>query len=82
MAYLNLDFGNGLLASFHVNWLSPVKIRHFTVGGSKKGLVDNDLVPGEKIKVYDRGITVSSDLEARGRAGGLPHRRSLGAAHR
>ena len=65
MAYLNLDFGNGLLASFHVNWLSPVKIRHFLVGGSKKGLVYNDLANDEKIKIYDRGITVSQDPEAR-----------------
>jgi len=65
VAYLNLDFGAGLLASFHVNWLSPVKIRHFVVGGSKKGLVYNDLVPAEKIKVYDRGITVSHEPEER-----------------
>lgn len=65
VAYLNLDFGDGLLASFHVNWLSPVKIRSFLVGGSRKGLVYNDLSPDEKIKVYDRGITVSEDAEAR-----------------
>jgi predicted dehydrogenase len=65
IAYLNLDFGEGLLASFHVNWLSPVKIRHFVLGGSRKSLVYNDLVPGEKIKIYDRGITVSTDVEAR-----------------
>ena len=65
VAYLNLDFGDGLLASFHVNWLSPVKVRHFIVGGSKKSIVYNDLDPAEKLKVYDRGITVSSDPEAR-----------------
>jgi len=65
VAYLNLDFGEGLLASFHVNWLSPVKIRHFILGGSRKSLVYNDLDPVEKIKVYDRGITVSQDPEAR-----------------
>jgi predicted dehydrogenase len=65
IAYLNLDFGDGLVASFHVNWLSPVKIRHFLVGGSRKGLVFNDLAPDERIKVYDRGITVSEDPEAR-----------------
>ena len=65
VAYLNLDFGDGLMASFHVNWLSPVKIRHFLVGGSRKGLVYNDLSPDEKIKVYDRGITVSEDAESR-----------------
>jgi predicted dehydrogenase len=65
IAYLNLDFGDGLLASFHVNWLSPVKIRHFVLGGSRKSVVYNDLIAGEKIKVYDRGITVSADPEAR-----------------
>ena len=65
MAYLNLDFGDGLLASFHVNWLSPVKVRHLIVGGSKKSLVYNDLNPWEPIKVYDRGITVDESPEAR-----------------
>ncbi len=65
VAYLNLDFGDGLLASFHVNWLSPVKIRHFLVGGSRKGLVYNDLAPDERIKVYDRGITINHEPEAR-----------------
>ena len=65
VAYLNLDFGDGLLASFHVNWLSPVKIRSFLIGGSRKGLVYNDLSPDEKVKVYDRGITVSLDEETR-----------------
>jgi predicted dehydrogenase len=65
VAYLNLDFGGGLLASFHVNWLSPVKVRHLIVGGSKKGLVYNDLNHWEPIKVYDRGICVAEDPEAR-----------------
>jgi predicted dehydrogenase len=65
MAYLNLDFGGGLLASFHVNWLSPVKIRHFIVGGSRKSIVYNDLEPAEKVKVYDRSVSVSQDAETR-----------------
>ncbi|MEX1232336.1 MAG: Gfo/Idh/MocA family oxidoreductase [Planctomycetaceae bacterium] len=58
VAHLNLDFGRGFMASFHVNWLSPVKIRQFLIGGSKKGIVYNDLEVAEKVKVYDRGITV------------------------
>jgi len=53
------------LATFHVNWLSPVKVRHLIVGGSKKSLVYNDLNHWEPIKVYDRGITVNEDPEAR-----------------
>src|SRR3989338_2920788 len=30
-AYLHLDYGDRLLASVHVNWLSPVKVRHFMI---------------------------------------------------
>ncbi len=65
VAYLNLDFGGSLLASFHVNWLSPVKVRHLIIGGSKKSLVYNDLNHWEPVKVYDRGITVDEGPEAR-----------------
>lgn len=66
IAYLNLDFGDGLIANFHVNWLSPVKVRHTMVGGSKQSLIYNDLDQVQKIKVYDSGITVrDDDLEGR-----------------
>lgn len=65
VAYLNLDFSDGLLASFHVNWLSPVKVRHFIIGGSRRSIVYDDLNPTEKVKVYDSGITVNGDAEAR-----------------
>jgi len=68
IAYMSLDFGDGLVANFHVNWLSPVKIRHTMLGGSRRSLVYNDLDPVEKIKVYDSGITIrQDDLEGRRR---------------
>jgi predicted dehydrogenase len=63
VAWLNLDYGDGLVASCHVNWLSPVKVRHFIIGGSNKSIVYNDLEGPEKVKVYDRGITVSEHPE-------------------
>ncbi|MGA1869144.1 MAG: Gfo/Idh/MocA family protein [bacterium] len=59
VAYLNLEFGNGFVANFHVNWLSPVKIRSIIIGGSKKMLVYDDMEPSEKIRIYNKGI----DLE-------------------
>lgn len=65
VAHLNADFGDGFTASFHVNWLSPVKVRNFIVAGSKKSIVYNDLEPAEKVKVYDKGISVNGDPEAR-----------------
>jgi predicted dehydrogenase len=63
VAYLHLDYGDDLLASVHVNWLSPVKVRHFLVGGSRRSLLYNDLDLSERLKVYDRGIDVSRDPE-------------------
>ncbi len=63
VAYLNLDFGDGLIANFHVNWLSPVKVRSMIIGGSDQSLIYNDLDTSERIRVYDRGISTVSDEE-------------------
>jgi predicted dehydrogenase len=64
VAYLSIDLGNSLLASFHFNWLSPVKVRRIIFGGSKKSVIFDDLSPDEKVRVYDKGIEVSKDAEA------------------
>jgi predicted dehydrogenase len=65
LAYVHLDYGGGLLAAFHLSWLSPVKVRQFILGGSKKSVVFNDLEPAEKLKVYDRGFTVKTEDQRR-----------------
>ena len=61
IAYLTLFFDNSLIAHLHVNWLAPVKIRRTLIGGSQRMIVYDDLEPSEKIKVYDKGITVDND---------------------
>jgi predicted dehydrogenase len=61
VAYVSLEFeNNGFLAHFHVNWLSPVKIRKTLISGDKKMLVWDDLSSDEKIKIYDRGVEFKS----------------------
>ncbi|MHB8376618.1 MAG: Gfo/Idh/MocA family protein [Dehalococcoidia bacterium] len=57
VAYLTLRFENSLIAHFHVNWLSPVKVRRVLVGGDRRMILYDDLEPTEKIKVYDRGVS-------------------------
>lgn len=59
-SYLHLDYG-GVKAAVHLNWLSPVKIRHFMVGASEKSILYNDLDRSEPIKVYDRGVDIDSE---------------------
>lgn len=61
MAYVTVRFSGGLIAHFHVNWMSPVKIRKIIIGGSRKMVVFDDLDPAEKVKIYDKGIELSDD---------------------
>jgi predicted dehydrogenase len=62
IAHLTVYFPNKVLAHINVNWLSPVKVRTTLVGGQKKMLVWNDLDPAEKIRVYDKGADVKTEL--------------------
>ena len=66
IAYLNLFFESNLIAHIHVNWLAPVKVRRTLIGGSHKMIVYDDLEPSEKIKVYDKGITLNGNANAKG----------------
>ncbi|PWT91488.1 MAG: oxidoreductase [Blastocatellia bacterium] len=63
VAYITLFFKEAEIAHVHVNWLTPVKVRHTLIGGSEKMILYDDLEPSEKLKVYDKGITVSPGPE-------------------
>jgi predicted dehydrogenase len=63
MAHIALFFQSSCVAHINVNWLSPVKVRRTFVGGSRKMIVYDDVEPTEKIKVYDKGITVNGSAE-------------------
>jgi predicted dehydrogenase len=59
VAMLTLRFPNNLMAFVHVSWLDPNKIRRTTIVGSRKMLVYDDTALQEKIRVYDKGVTMS-----------------------
>jgi predicted dehydrogenase len=63
MAHLTLFFPSNCVAHINVNWLSPVKVRQTFIGGSRKMIVYDDVEATEKIKVYDKGITVTNGEE-------------------
>ncbi len=64
LAYLTMFFEENVIAHVNVNWLSPVKIRRTLIGGSKQMIVYDDMEPSEKVKVYDKGITLSNGTDA------------------
>jgi predicted dehydrogenase len=59
VGYLTIRFSDGLLAHCHLNWLSPTKIRTTIVGGSEKMVVWNDLLPAQRVSIYESGVDLA-----------------------
>jgi predicted dehydrogenase len=74
LAHLNLDLPGGLPVALNLNWLSPVKVRRITIGGSRRTIVWDDLNPAMRITVYDRGVE--------GLAGGRDERLTRSVSYR
>jgi predicted dehydrogenase len=55
VVFLTLNYPNQVLASVHVSWLDPVKVRSVTVVGDRKMIVFDDTHATEKLRIYDRG---------------------------
>lgn len=64
LAYVTAFYDSPLIAHVNVNWLSPVKVRRTLIGGSKQMIVYDDMENSEKIKIYDKGITVKNGSES------------------
>lgn len=66
IGYLTLPLQGKGVAHIHVNWLSPTKIRTTVIGGSRRTLVWDDLNPGQRLSLFDKGVDLSPrDTEAK-----------------
>lgn len=61
IAYLTVGFPDSTIAHFHVNWISPAKIRLTVIGGTSKMLVIDDMSASEKVRIYDKGVIVDKE---------------------
>jgi predicted dehydrogenase len=66
VAFLTFKYPKSILAHVHVSWLNPNKIRCTTVVGSRKMLVYDDVSSLEKIRIYDKGVTVQPHYDTFG----------------
>ncbi len=66
VAFVTMKYPGNKLANIHVSWLNPSKIRKTTVVGSKKMLVYDDVSSLEKIRIYDKGVTVQPHYDTFG----------------
>jgi predicted dehydrogenase len=56
MIYLTLHYIDDVVAHLNLSWMSPVKVRRFAIGGTKKMLIWDDLDQEQKIRIYNSGI--------------------------
>jgi predicted dehydrogenase len=56
VAHINLHYPDNILAHVQVSWLSPSKIRRFTIVGDRQMAVYDDVEATEKIRIFNRGI--------------------------
>ena len=58
-AHIHLRYDRGFCANIDLSWLSPLKMRQITVVGSKRMVVYDDTHASEKIRIYDKNVTIA-----------------------
>lgn len=57
VAYVTFSYPPRIMAQVRVSWLDPVKVRRYTIVGSRKMVVYDDIAHA-KLVVYDKGVEV------------------------
>lgn len=58
VAHISVYFEHNAFAHFHLNSLSPVKVRRTVVGASKKVILYDDIEASEKLKIYNNPAAI------------------------
>ena len=58
VAFVNLSFASGVVASVDVSWLAPRKTRSTVLVGDRQMMVYDDLNNEEPVKIYDKGVLI------------------------
>lgn len=59
VAFLNLEFPSGVIASVVASWRAPRKVRTALVVGDRGMIIYDDTNADEPVKLYDRGVVVT-----------------------
>ncbi len=65
VAHITAHYPHGMFVHMHVGWLSPIKVRTMLFVGTKKMLLYDDMETTEKVKIYDKSISVGKNPEIR-----------------
>src|SRR5262245_29251018 len=63
VAFMNLTFASGVVASVNVSWRAPRKVRSTVIVGDSQMIVYDDTQADEPIKLFDKGIVVPESAD-------------------
>jgi predicted dehydrogenase len=63
VAFINLGFPSGAIASVTVSWLAPRKVRNTVIVGENQMIVYDDTNSDEPVKIYDKGIVLADSAD-------------------
>ena len=58
VAFINMTFPSGAMASVSVSWLAPRKVRNTTLVGERSMVIYDDTQADEPVKIYDKGVII------------------------
>jgi predicted dehydrogenase len=62
IAFATLGYGNNVIGNIHVSWADPNKVREVVAVGSRRRVVFNDLSDTERVRVFERGVSVGDAI--------------------
>ena len=62
IAFATLGYHNDVVGNIHVSWADPNKVREVVAVGSRRRVVFNDLNDVERVRVFERGVSVGEAI--------------------
>ncbi len=66
VVFSTLTFSDNKVAHLQISWLDPHKVRKFTIVGTEKMIVFDDMEASEKIRIYDKGVSINPEFQSYG----------------
>jgi predicted dehydrogenase len=67
VGFITLGYANNVIGNIHVSWADPNKVREVVVVGSRQRVVFDDLNDLERVRIFEKGVSVGEmDAESFG----------------
>ncbi len=63
VAFVNLFYDNQIIGNIHISWVDSNKLRQVAVIGSKARVLFDDLNPLEKLRLFEKGVSIDKPYD-------------------